>query len=164
MNFAASVDQFATKTKTKIERVFTEAAVAVVDNMQTIGISLAYPSGQGGYLPVDTGWLQNSIRVSFVSMPQIDPNSFPPEGAGSGLGLHLIRWNEEITFAEIRAAEIGQTIFVGYTAAYAAYQEYASPSIKGFVRKAAQRWPQIVEQIAARYGSEAPALSLTAHR
>lgn len=162
--FAEKVAAWTREAQRAIEVVFVESTVEVTDFMQIIGISTAYPSGQGGYLPVDTGWLMHSIQVSLSAMPMINPDSYPPEGAQPGAGLHLIKWDSEVTYAEIRSAKIGETIFIGYTAAYSAWQEYASPTIKGFVRKAAQRWPSIVEAVAQKYSSDASSLQLTAHR
>jgi hypothetical protein len=97
------------------------------------------PSGAGGNMRVDTGFLRASIRVSLSEMPQIDPGSKPPADAGPG----SIPYDENVAVLVIAQAQVGQTIYAGYTASYAPYVENRF----GFVRLAAMEWQSIVRDV-----------------
>lgn len=55
----------------------------------------------------------------------------------------------------IAGADIGQTIYLGFTASYARFREYED----GFVRLTAQRWQQVVDESAALIKSRVDARS-----
>ena len=149
--FAATIEGWCNAQIEHAETVFRESIVEIISVMQIIGPSTAYPVGQGGYTPIDTGWHQNSLQVSFTMMPTIDPGSFPPDYLEPGMGLHMLKWDTDATYAKVRMAEFGKPVYVGYTAAYSLYLEFRSAVSSAFVRKAVQRWPAIVEEVSKRY-------------
>jgi hypothetical protein len=149
LSFSASVAAFCKKAEEAALAVLHESIITAVTQMQMIGPSTAYPSGQGGRNPVDTGWHTSHIEVSFTGMPLINPASNPPPHL-QGLGLHVYEWDKERTFGQIREMKLGQTVYIGYTAAYAGYLEYGHGQSSAFVRMVAQRWPMIVDQTVAK--------------
>lgn len=146
MHFAETVASVCRDVLAKAEDTLRESAVDLVTEAQKIGVSTAYPAGQGGFTPVDTGWLRSSLEVSFSSMPQIDSTSYPPHGSGEG--LHEFEWNAAATYDQVRQADLGEPLFIGWTAAYSLEQEYANEATKAFARKAAQKWTGIVAEAA----------------
>ena len=142
LKFSAQINNWTDATSEKITEVFHESSVTVVDRMQKIGPSSSYPTGQGGNMPVDTGWLRASIRASLLIMPTIDKESFPPEGAGP----KSIPYNSDTIDNVIYSANLGETIYIGYTAAYAPNQE----EIRAFTRLAAMMWTSIVNGAVSR--------------
>lgn len=95
---------------------------------------------EGGHMRVKTGFLRSSLMASTSQMPGINPMAKPADDAADNSfapdpGVTLV----------IAGADIGQTIYLGFTAAYARPREYQD----GFVRLTAQRWKQIVEESVA---------------
>ena len=88
---------------------------------------------------VVTGYLRASVSASTESMPLIDPDGRPAKGA------HYSLDDSEISVT-IANAKIDDTIFLGVTAAYGPYLEYGTEHIapRGYIRLAAEQWPQIV--------------------
>lgn len=96
------------------------------------------PESQGGKMPVDTGFLRNSVAASHSGMPR----------TGSG-PVELV----------IATTRLDQPLWIGWTAAYARRMEYGymgtdgagrSYSVrgKGFMRSATQQWRSIGEAAA----------------
>lgn len=141
LSFAAQVASWADKVEGAAEAIFKEAAQAVVEEMQT-------PVSEGGRMRVDTGFLRNSLMASTAAMPAIVPGKGPADGATYGFDMGQVE-------ATIAGADLGQTLYFGYTAGYAAYREYGANGEAGdaFVRLAVQRWPAIVNQKAAELKS-----------
>lgn len=137
--FADQVRAFAEKAKLRQEAVFKESVQALMIEANT-------PEGQGGKMPVDTGNLRSSARASLTGMP--DGDSGDPALVFAGM-------------------QLGQTVWAGWTAAYALRmehgfygpdklgREYSQPG-KGFARSAAQRWEFIVAEAAAKVKKEIP--------
>ena len=125
------------KVKGGAEAVFKESAQAVVSEMQR-------PRAKGGRMRVDTGFLRNSLLASTSAMPSIIPGSGPSDGA-------TYSFDESAIEAVIAGAELGETIYVGYTASYAGYREYGArgQAPDAFVRTATQQWQSIVDSKAA---------------
>jgi hypothetical protein len=166
LSFGAQVAAFAGKAGDAVDAVFRESARDVVAEMQRPGHSVASTkaaigrgigsrrdakrqgpvasSGAGGNLPVDTGFLRASLLASTSAMPQINAAARPVAGQTYG-------YNEARTDAVITAAEIGSTLYFGYTAAYAAAVEYGTRTSppRRFVALAAQNWQAIVGRKAA---------------
>lgn len=129
MSFTADVDRWVLATEQRMEKVFKASAQEVISQAQTT-------RAEGGNLRVDTGFLRASGQASTETMPQIDFKARPSVGgsyAYSASPIALI----------IASADLGQTIYFGYTASYAGYREMQD----GFVRLAAQNWQQIVERV-----------------
>ncbi|WP_428029808.1 HK97 gp10 family phage protein [Ancylobacter sp.] len=154
--FAASVGAWCHGVVGAIEAIHEDSVTDVVSVMQTAGPSKAatkadiknakkkfvgppQPAGHGGRMPVDTGHLRASLMASTSQMPSIDPNNNNPTG-------QPVTYQPGQVETVIKGATLGQTIYIGYTAAYAAAMEYGSGSLApyAFVRTAAQGWQQIV--------------------
>ncbi len=137
LSFSAAVAQWANKVEGAVEAIFKEATQGVVEEMQK-------PVGQGGRMRVDTGFLRASLLASSTSMPAINASSKPIEGQVYSPDFAQVE-------AVIAGADIGDTLYFGYTASYAGYREYGANGqpADGFVRLAAQNWPIIVDRKAA---------------
>lgn len=135
LNFGAQISEWASRTTQRMEAVFKESTQRTVARMQT-------PVGAGGNMPVDTGFLRASIRASTESMPRIDPGAKAP-------AIGVVPQNDDDVTATIINAKLGQTIFVGYTASYAAHVEYGTSRMapRAFVGLAVEQWPATVTQV-----------------
>jgi hypothetical protein len=141
--FEAQVSAWAKATKERHRAIFRDAAQRVVALMQA-------PVGEGGRIPIVTGFLRSSLQASLTAMPPMREGAVPKEGVTypySGAEVALV----------INSAEVGDTIYVGYAAAYARRLEYGfkgedslgrvyDQSGRGWVRAAAEQWPQVVKQ------------------
>ena len=121
-----------------VEKANKRALAIFRDSAQRLGEEANKPEARGGKMPVDTGFLRNSFVASKDGMPT--KQSLP-------LPLVLI------------SVQLGETVYVGWTAKYARRMEFGfegadklgrtySQAGKGFMRSAAQRWPQIVNESA----------------
>ena len=137
-NFQAQVGAWAKNSKAALEAIVHEAAQSVVDDMQTA-------VGNGGNMPVDTGFLRASLLASSSSMPQISE-------ANVGAKDSSYSYSSGPVSLVINDTPIGGTLYCGYTAAYAAHVNYGSNGRAGrlFVELAAQKWPQFVKQAEER--------------
>lgn len=129
LSFSTQVDDWVRRTEQRMTAVFRESTQRVV--------SIA----QAG-IPVDTGFARASVRGSTESMPQIEPSR-------SGATGQNYAYNGTEIILAIAGAEIGQTIFIGWTAAYVLALEYghSKQAPSGFVRLAAAQWPVIVDAV-----------------
>lgn len=125
-SFSAQLDAWTLKAKGRTTAVFKAAS-------QKVGTEANTPKGLGGRLPLDTGFLRGSFAASLEGMP-VGPTR-PSEGKPSAedVGLTIAR------------AQLGDTIYMGWTAVYARVQEVRN----GFLESAAQNWPKIVREAAA---------------
>lgn len=108
--------------------------------------------GGGGLLPVDTGFLRASLKVSIgEALPPIAET--PDEGT--------FTWDADEVRLTLDGSKLSDTVLAVYTAAYARRIEYGfkgkdslgreyNQSGSRFVALAAQRWGQIVEQECAK--------------
>ncbi|MDB5617468.1 HK97 gp10 family phage protein [Tardiphaga sp.] len=132
LTFATDVDNWCRQAEERLLAVFRMSAQDVVSEMQK-------PVGAGGNMPIDFGFLRASIRASNDSMPQIDPSA---KGGAPAV------YNPREVNLVIAGTELGQPLYIGYTAAYATYLEYGTSKMapRAFVRLAAMQWPQIVDR------------------
>lgn len=132
--FAAQIDTWANQTSRDLELIFKESAQELFSKAQT-------PVAQGGNMPVDTGFLRNS----FVA----------------GLNGSTSLTGPDAYVAAIAGAKLGDVVFGGWTAKYAARIEFGfsgqdslgrtyNQDGRGFARKAAMEWQQIVQRNAAK--------------
>lgn len=137
LDFTAQVDDFVRKTKERMTGVFRESSQRVISTMQE-------PAGAGGNMPVDTGFLRASLVVSTDELAGIDHSARPDKD-------RKYNFNDGGVVTVIAGAEIGETIYAGYTASYAGHQEYGTSKTqgRGFVRGAAAQWQQIVTKVTA---------------
>lgn len=128
LNFAAKVKGFSDLSKAKMEAVVKESA-------QEVFAIASQSKPQGGRLPVDTGFLRNS----FVA------------GLNGSTGLT----GPDAYVAAIAGMELGDSVFGGWTAAYARRMEYGFVGTDSlgraynqtgnfFVLNAVQQWQAIV--------------------
>lgn len=132
--FSATVDAWVKETKARMEAVHKESAQRTVEIMQT-------PRGAGGALRVDTGFLRASL-VGVIG------ESLPPQ-TSKPADLTVATYDAGPISLVIAGADLTDTITVAYTANYALPREYGARGQPGdrWVALAAQRWPQVVEQV-----------------
>jgi hypothetical protein len=137
--FMATVDDWIKQTTERQLGVFREATKKVVRQAQT-GVP---------HIPVDTGFARASVRASLESMPLIDPSMSAPNIKGrvprSG---EIYPYDDADVVLTIASASLDETIYIGWTANYVVYLEYghSQQAPSGFVRLAAEQWPQTVSQ------------------
>ena len=124
--FSAQVDEMIATNERRLTAVMRQSLQDVINEAQT-------PVAKGGKMRVDTGFLRASGQISYNGMP-----SGPSRGASDAPGSY--NYNEATTTAELGKLSIGQTLYFGWTAAYARYRELYD----GFLESALQKWPQIV--------------------
>ena len=131
LNFSASVDAWVKKSEARMTAVFREAT------QRTVAIAQ-------DRIPVDTGFARASIRASLESMPSIDPTANKPASGDYPYDPG------DITLT-IAGAQLGQQIFIGWTANYVGYLEAGSSkqAPSGFVRLAALEWDHTVSEVVA---------------
>lgn len=131
-SFAKEVAAFADKAKRRQLAIFRESTQRVA---QRAGV----PEAMGGKMPVDTEFLRNSVGASTSGMPSAGAQ--PPE-------LVLL------------TVQVGDTVWVGWSAAYALRMEYGfqgedslgrsySQAGKAFLRSQIQLWDGIVSEVTA---------------
>lgn len=122
-SFAAAVGDWAHAVEGALEAIFKESVQELVSQLNAL-------------VPVDTGFLRASLRASTSAMPVL---SLSNPG-----GVHSIDAGQiELV---IMGADIGDTIYLGYTANYGAHVHYGANGRPGrpWVDMVAQRWAQIV--------------------
>lgn len=131
--FEADIGEWARKVQGAELLIFQEAAQELVSQMTAL-------------VPVDTGFLRSSLRASTSAMPVM---SLDNPGAGA-----FTLDAGEITLV-IAGADIGDTIYLGYTANYGAYVHYGANGRAGrpWVAMVAQRWQSIVNEKSAEVRS-----------
>lgn len=127
-SFAAQVGAWANKVDGALEAVFKESAQELVNELTRLA-------------PVDTGFLRASLMASTTAMPQMtkaNPGAAVPGDLGE---IMLV----------IAGADLGDTIYLGYTANYAAHVHYGARgnAPRPWVTMVAQRWTAIVATKAA---------------
>lgn len=140
LSFAAQVSEWAKAELEREEAIFHEAAQAVANEVRT-------PVAEGGRMPLETGNLRRSLMASTADMPTIreDKTEFQDSG------IELV----------IAGSQLGDTVYLGFQAAYAARMNYGFVGTDslgrtynqtgfGFVDAVAQRWAQIVTQAEAK--------------
>lgn len=133
-SFSATVSERVRTYQRRMEETFRASAQDVYEEVTR-------PVDKGGNMRIKTGFLRASLMASTSSMPSIQPNARPPADAGE----NSYRPNDGEIALTIAKAQLGETIYLGFTASYAPYRE----ALDGFVRLAAQKWPQIVAKNAA---------------
>ncbi len=140
LSFAAQVSEWAKAEIEREEAIFHEAAQAVANEVRT-------PVSDGGRMPLKTGNLRRSLMASTADMPTIQEGKTQFQDSG----IELV----------IAGSQLGETVYLGFQAAYAARMNYGFVGTDslgrtynqtgfGFVDAVAQRWPQIVTQAEAK--------------
>ena len=125
---SAVADAWALKCRKRALAIFRESVQRTIEEAQT-------PVAKGGKMRVDTGFLRGSGAASLTGMPT-GPRRPIEEGAtfdflGDGVTLTIGR------------AQLGDTIFFGWSAEYARAREAQD----GFLRSAAQNWRPTVAKV-----------------
>lgn len=130
-NFSEQVTAWVRKSDARMTAAFRESIQDLVEEAQE-------PVGSGGNMPVISSFLRNSGDAALNKLPvgeSIKPKDYVPKS-----------WDIQAALLVINKATLGDTVFFGWTAVYAPYVE----NNRGFVRLAAQNWPQIVNRAARR--------------
>lgn len=130
--FSATVGDWCRTVPEAIEIVFKEAAQELVTQLNALA-------------PVDTGFLRASLRASTSAMPVLSLSN--PGGAFTADAGEIM--------LVIAGADIGDTIYLGYTANYGAFVHYGANGRPGrpWVDMVAQRWASIVAEKSAEVKS-----------
>ncbi|QHG70159.1 hypothetical protein [Ensifer adhaerens] len=147
LSFAAQVSEWVKQEQAREAAVLRTAAQMVANDVRIT-------TAQGGRMPFDTGNLKNSLMASTTAMPTVDQGEKEyPDNTGS----------IELMIADL---SIGETLYLGFQAAYGPRMEYGFVGADslgrvynqqgfGFVEAAAQDWPQTVkraeEQVRGRF-------------
>lgn len=130
--FTAQVAAFKTNADAKMLAVFRESAQRLAQEANT-------PTAQGGNMPVDTGFLRGTQAANIGAMPS-GPSS-ATQGPASAEPVELV----------VLSAQLGDKLFIGWTANYAKYME----AMYGFMRLASQNWNatvrSVVQEVRRRY-------------
>lgn len=128
--FTAQIAAFVAKSEKRMEAVVKESAQRVAEEVKE-------------RTPVDTGFLRASFMASTSAIPLIDRDARPGAGPVNDRG-------GEIALV-IAGASLGQPIYMGFVASYAAHVEYGAQGRApvAMVRLTAQNWPQIVAGVVA---------------
>lgn len=141
LTFAATVKAWTDKVKGAFETVFHESAEELLRTMDDLLVQTVYaaPPAPSGYKR--TGFLRASVVASTVAMPLLVREN-PGVPVPTDLGPMVL---------VINGAEVGETLYLGYSAKYAAFVHYSAKGHAGrpWVDMAAQRWQAIVERQAA---------------
>ena len=132
--FAAKIDAWARKSETRMRAIVRESAQRVFNEANIVGPSVANPGGgEGGKMPVDTGFLRASFVVDIGSMPA-GPSRGAPGGSYAADTSYTLK---------LKGMKLGDTVYGGWSAQYAVYMEHRY----GFMRSAAQNWQPIVAAV-----------------
>lgn len=124
LKFSEQVDAIVKATDKRMTALVRESVQDVIEIAQT-------PTGKGGKMRVDTGFLRASGQSSLTGMPT-GPARGDPNGSYA--------FNERTVQLSLAKFKLGATFFFGWTAAYAKYRE----AYDGFLESAVMRWPSIV--------------------
>ena len=114
----------------------SEALLTAVtkESVQTLAREANKSRFKGGKMPIDTGFLTNSMMAKIGSLPS--GASVKPEN------YNRMEWDSGPVTLVINSMGAGDTIFIGWTAEYARFMENRF----GFMRSASQRWPEFVDE------------------
>ena len=124
--FVATTNQWVRDSKARLEAVFLESTQQVFSDAQK-------PVGAGGNMPIDTGTLRASLQVGVRGS---EASVIFGSAKEAKLGA-----DPDISVA-IASATVGDVIFGGWTAKYAAYQHFVIGHL--WIDKAVQNWQSIV--------------------
>lgn len=131
LSFGDQIKNWRNKTSLRMQLVFQES-------IQDLGKEANESRYKGGNMPVVTGFLTNSLSAALNAVPT--GLSEPPPNYSQ------LNWDNTNFLLVVNQAEIGDRVTIGYTANYAPYME----ARYGFLRLAAQNWPQIVKRVTKR--------------
>lgn len=132
MSLRKQIEALAIKARLRTEAATKTAAQAVANEMNT-------PVAEGGRMPVDTGFLRDSIGAAAGSLP-VGPSSPKEDAHGNpeAVAVALAQWN------------LNEPFYIGYSAEYVRIQEARN----GFIEGAAQNWPEYFDAALKRAKAE----------
>ena len=144
--FSATIANWANESKDKLDLIVREATE---DTVEQIGKTRA----SGGPMPVDTGFLRNSMAADINgngNFATVKPTTKGDKGDGTGAAEHLTS-----------GMKAGDIVNVAWTAVYAARVNYGfvgedslgrnyANAGAGFLESGAARWPHFVDEAAKR--------------
>lgn len=135
MSFEKQVKAWAAKAEGRADIVARTAAQDMAEAANT-------PREQDGRMPVDTGFLRNSIAAAISNMPTAssDPRA-DTHGKPDEVSLAINRWEPT-----------KDILYIGWGAEYAGKME----ALYGFRDAAVQNWPQYIRQAAQKAMKELP--------
>lgn len=141
LSFAAQIGDWCRKIPEAEEAVFKESVQQLVKELDAQITTMIYDAPPTPNYPKRTGFLRASLVASTTAMPQlVRDNPGVPVDADYG-----------DVILTIAGAELGDTVFLGYTARYGAMVAYGANGRppRPWVTLVAQRWPAIVAEQAA---------------
>ena len=125
--FSAQVNKIIRKNNALMTKVAQESTQRLIESAQV-------PVVKGGKMPVDTGFLRASGRLSLTGVPAGPVRGDPKAAPGS------YRTPDSVV---ISGFTLGKTMFWGWTAIYARRQELRN----GFLSSNVRRWQKIVDSV-----------------
>lgn len=135
-NLSATVDAFVAETTLRLRALALQASEDLINEVQT-------PTGKGGKMRVDTGFLRASGQVSLTGMPTGPTRGVKPS----------YEWDIIEAIIALDGFTVGQTIYFGWTAHYAKYRE----AYDGFLISGVQNWQTIVNRVCEQIKARSPA-------
>lgn len=126
LSFSAQVSDIVRQNEVLVDALIKQSTQDVIEDAQT-------PVAKGGRMRVVTGFLRASGQLSLTGMPS------GPERGTDGQSYDQSTENIHATLAGVTA---GDTLYYGWTAAYAGPREFHD----GFLAGALQKWQQIVDK------------------
>lgn len=128
--FANIVGAWCKRREHQMGEVYKTATLRLIQDMQL-------PVSEGGNMPVYTGYLRASLVVSRNA-----PRTSHPRGPKTSNSPNSYTWDQGAAERVIRSARGTDTLFISYTAPYAAAQEYGTQGHVGkrFIGRALQNW------------------------
>lgn len=136
-NLSATVTAFVADTQKRMTALAMQSTQNLINEVQT-------PTGKGGKMRVDTGFLRASGQQSLSGMPS---------GPSRGDPDKKYEWNDVNAIADFAGFELGKTIYFGWTANYAPMRE----AYDGFLISGIQNWQSIVDKVCAQIAAQSPA-------
>jgi hypothetical protein len=135
-DFSKTIDKFNKKVAKRVRATGREAVQLTIDDAQE-------PKGDGGNMPIVTGFLRASIQGQVGEMPRgpssnasrVDMKNVS-QIAGMPIAAALVRWNPYRS----------QDFNVGWTANYARFMEFRY----GFMRLAVMKWDSNIKKAAKK--------------
>ena len=133
-DFGGDVARFGIRYQKRLRAVARESVQDVIEIAQT-------PKGDGGRMPIQTGFLRASIQAGLHSMPAgptqgKKDTTYARQVAGEPVAVALLRWDPSTT----------DRLFVGWTANYARHMDAKN----SYLSSAVELWDQIVARAAKK--------------
>lgn len=139
-SFDAQIDEWTRQTEARTLAVFHTATLDAMNMMREV-------KSRGGRMPVDTGFLRKSLRVTKGSPDNLTRDR-PENWTDSG--------DDGAAYAlTIAGAKLGDPIYGMWTASYARPVNYGSRGRTGagFVEYTVEAWPRLVKDAIAKVKS-----------